>query len=276
MQNAYASPGGYLDLAGFDIAGAAAVIEQDRPGRSRRRGGPACRWCSSRTAGTRTTSRPAGRARPTGGSPMRSRPCASGPNSREPCWPRGPGTTPWSSALQPQPGDIVIEKPRYTAFYNTAWTPCCARAGIRNLAFCGIATNVCVEIDPARRLLPASTSACCWRTPPTRPARPSCRRPRSTTSRTSSAGCRTPPISAGRSARPRPQLISHRGGARMPKTVILPPGTQKADRPVLARHPGRRRGLCLGHAGLRQGQQRRPRRRRRGPDARRCWRPSSR
>ena len=26
MQNAYASPGGYLDLAGFDISGAAGVI----------------------------------------------------------------------------------------------------------------------------------------------------------------------------------------------------------------------------------------------------------
>ncbi|MFL6856403.1 MAG: pyrimidine utilization protein B, partial [Allosphingosinicella sp.] len=28
MQNAYASPGGYLDLAGFDISGAAAVIDK--------------------------------------------------------------------------------------------------------------------------------------------------------------------------------------------------------------------------------------------------------
>src|SRR4051794_33214215 len=28
MQNAYASPGGYLDLAGFDIGGAKRVIEQ--------------------------------------------------------------------------------------------------------------------------------------------------------------------------------------------------------------------------------------------------------
>ena len=28
MQNAYASPGGYLDLAGFDIAGAERVITQ--------------------------------------------------------------------------------------------------------------------------------------------------------------------------------------------------------------------------------------------------------
>jgi ureidoacrylate peracid hydrolase len=28
MQNAYASPGGYLDLAGFDIQGAAGVVAQ--------------------------------------------------------------------------------------------------------------------------------------------------------------------------------------------------------------------------------------------------------
>src|SRR3978361_1529797 len=28
MQNAYASPGGYLDLAGFDIEGSGAVIER--------------------------------------------------------------------------------------------------------------------------------------------------------------------------------------------------------------------------------------------------------
>src|SRR5204862_6754969 len=30
MQNAYASPGGYLDLAGFDISGAAPAIEKIR------------------------------------------------------------------------------------------------------------------------------------------------------------------------------------------------------------------------------------------------------
>ncbi|WP_163454420.1 isochorismatase family protein, partial [Escherichia coli] len=30
MQNAYASPGGYLDLAGFDISGAAAAIDKIR------------------------------------------------------------------------------------------------------------------------------------------------------------------------------------------------------------------------------------------------------
>ena len=30
MQNAYASPGGYLDLAGFDISGAQKVIDNSR------------------------------------------------------------------------------------------------------------------------------------------------------------------------------------------------------------------------------------------------------
>ena len=42
MQNAYASPGGYLDLAGFDISGAAPAI--DKIGRRRTpRARPACR-----------------------------------------------------------------------------------------------------------------------------------------------------------------------------------------------------------------------------------------
>lgn len=47
--------------------------------------------------------------------------------------------------LQPQAGDIVIEKPRYSAFYNTALDSMLRARGIRSLAFCGIATNVCVE-----------------------------------------------------------------------------------------------------------------------------------
>ena len=47
--------------------------------------------------------------------------------------------------LTPQPGDLVIEKPRYSAFYNTALDSLLRARGIRTLAFCGIATNVCVE-----------------------------------------------------------------------------------------------------------------------------------
>jgi ureidoacrylate peracid hydrolase len=47
--------------------------------------------------------------------------------------------------LAPRAGDIVIAKPRYSAFYNTALDSLLRARGIKTLAFCGIATNVCVE-----------------------------------------------------------------------------------------------------------------------------------
>ena len=48
-------------------------------------------------------------------------------------------------ALKPLPQDIVIEKPRYSGFFNTALDSILRARGIRNLVFVGIATNVCVE-----------------------------------------------------------------------------------------------------------------------------------
>jgi ureidoacrylate peracid hydrolase len=48
-------------------------------------------------------------------------------------------------ALQPIAGDIVIQKPRYSAFFNTNLDSMLRSHGIRNLVFTGIATNVCVE-----------------------------------------------------------------------------------------------------------------------------------
>ena len=93
-------------------------------------------------------------------------------------------------ALPPQKGDIVVGKPRYSAFFNTQLDSILRARGIRSLVFTGIATNVCVEFDPARRLLPGIFQR--------RPARrhAPCRARlhpgghRSTTSRSSSAGCR--------------------------------------------------------------------------------------
>ena len=43
MQNAYASPGGYLDLAGFDVSGAPAGDREDRARPRPPRARPACR-----------------------------------------------------------------------------------------------------------------------------------------------------------------------------------------------------------------------------------------
>lgn len=39
----------------------------------------------------------------------------------------------------------MIEKPRYSGFFNTALDSMLRSRGVRNLVFVGIATNVCVE-----------------------------------------------------------------------------------------------------------------------------------
>lgn len=144
MQNAYASPGGYLDLAGFDIEGAAGVIEKIAVLVETARqsgvtvvffrngwdpdyveaGGPGSpNWWKSNALKT-----------------MRDNPDLQGKLLAKGTWDYA-----LVDRLQPQPGDMVIEKPRYSAFYNTALDSMLRARGIRNLAFCGIATNVCVE-----------------------------------------------------------------------------------------------------------------------------------
>jgi ureidoacrylate peracid hydrolase len=144
MQNAYASPGGYLDLAGFDIAGAAGVIDKIallveaargagvtvvyfQNGWDRdyvEAGGPGSpNWWKSNALKT-----------------MREKPELEGTLLAKGTWDYA-----LVDKLTPHPGDIVIEKPRYSAFYNTSLDSMLRARGIRNLAFCGIATNVCVE-----------------------------------------------------------------------------------------------------------------------------------
>ncbi len=144
MQNAYASPGGYLDLAGFDIGGAEGVIERIR-----------ATVQAARAAGVLVVffqnGWDAGYAQAGGpGSPnwwksnalktMRERPQLEGQLLAKGTWDYA-----LVDALKPQDGDIVIEKPRYSAFYNTPLDSMLRARGIRTLAFCGIATNVCVE-----------------------------------------------------------------------------------------------------------------------------------
>jgi ureidoacrylate peracid hydrolase len=144
MQNAYASPGGYLDLAGFDIAGAAAVIDKIALLVDAARaagvtvvffqngwdpdyveaGGPGSpNWWKSNALKT-----------------MRDKPELQGTLLAKGTWDYA-----LVDRLTPQPGDIVIEKPRYSAFYNTSLDSMLRARGIKTLAFCGIATNVCVE-----------------------------------------------------------------------------------------------------------------------------------
>ena len=144
MQNAYASPGGYLDIAGFDIAGAAAATERVvaavdaaraagvqviflqngwDPGYMEAGGPGSPNWHKSNALKT-----------------MRARPELTGTLLAKGGWDYA-----LVDALAPQPGDIVIPKTRYSVFFNTNIDSVLRARGIRNLVFTGVATNVCVE-----------------------------------------------------------------------------------------------------------------------------------
>ena len=144
MQNAYASPGGYLDLAGFDISGAEAVIGAIKPvlETARAAGMPVIYFQNGWDADYVEAGGP--------GSPnfhksnalktMRARPELQGQLLA-----RGGWDYELVDALKPQPGDIVLAKTRYSGFFNSQLDSVLRSRGIRNLVFVGIATNVCVE-----------------------------------------------------------------------------------------------------------------------------------
>lgn len=144
MQNAYASEGGYVDLAGFDIAGAAGTI-----------GNIATVLDTARRAGVQVVYLQNGwdadYVEAGGqGSPnwhksnalktMRARPELNGQLLA-----RGGWDYDLVNELSPQPGDISLHKTRYSAFFNSQLDSVLRARGIRHLIFVGIATNVCVE-----------------------------------------------------------------------------------------------------------------------------------
>jgi len=144
MQNAYASPGGYLDLAGFDISGAPAVIRNIKGVLETARGAgmPVIYFQNGWDPDYVEAGGP--------GSPnyhksnalklMRRKPELQGKLLAKGGW-----DYELVQELPPQAGDIVVKKPRYSAFYNTNLDSVLRSRGIRSLVFTGIATNVCVE-----------------------------------------------------------------------------------------------------------------------------------
>jgi ureidoacrylate peracid hydrolase len=144
MQNAYASAGGYVDLAGFNISGAAGVIGRVAQVLTTARqarvqvvylqngwdadyveaGTPSSpNWHKSNALKT-----------------MRKRPELAGQLLA-----RGGWDYELVDALSPQPGDIRVHKTRYSAFFNSQLDSILRARGIRTLVFVGIASNVCVE-----------------------------------------------------------------------------------------------------------------------------------
>lgn len=144
MQNAYASIGGYVDLAGFDISGARSTIEGIGRVLSVARGAglPVIYLQNGWDPGYVEAGGP--------GSPNWHKSNALKTMRRNPelqgqLLSRGGWDYAIVDALAPQPGDILLAKTRYSAFFNSQLDSTLRSRGIRTIVFVGIATNVCVE-----------------------------------------------------------------------------------------------------------------------------------
>ena len=144
MQNAYASQGGYLDLAGFDVSATRPVIDNINTAvAAARAAGMLIIWFQNgwddqyvEAGGPGSPNYHKSNALKT----MRQLPELHGKVLAKGGW-----DYQLVDELTPQEGDIVLPKPRYSGFFNTPLDSILRSRGIRHLVFTGIATNVCVE-----------------------------------------------------------------------------------------------------------------------------------
>ncbi len=144
MQNAYASIGGYVDLAGFDISGAQSTIANIKATlETARAAGIQVVYLQNGwdpdyvEAGTPKS--------PNWHKSNALKTMRRNPNLQGQLLARGGWDYELVDELAPQPGDIRVHKTRYSAFFNSQLDSILRSRGIRNLVFVGIATNVCVE-----------------------------------------------------------------------------------------------------------------------------------
>lgn len=144
MQNAFAKPGGMLDLVGADIAGAAGVIDANRRLVSafREAGLPVIFLAMTYRADLSDAGGPASPNfhKELGIRLMRERPEHWGKLLVD-------GTWDWQivDELEPMAGEIVLRKPRYSGFAGTNLDNVLRDRDVRYVVVSGIATNVCVE-----------------------------------------------------------------------------------------------------------------------------------
>lgn len=144
MQNAYTSIGGYLDLAGFDVSATQPVVANIKKSID-----------AAHTAGIQVIYfqngwdeqyvEAGGLGSPNFHKSNALKTMRKNPDLQGKLLAKGGWDFALIDELRPQAQDIVIEKPRYSGFFNTALDSILRARGIRNLVFVGIATNVCVE-----------------------------------------------------------------------------------------------------------------------------------
>jgi ureidoacrylate peracid hydrolase len=145
MQNAFASKGGLLDLAGYDVSADATHVVRTIASileAARRKAVPVVYL---QTGYKPDLSNGGGAASPnprkeTALCLMRARPELRGKLLVEGTW-----DFQIVDELSPHPGDVVVLKTRYSGFAGTTLDSVLRVRGIRYLFFVGIATNVCVE-----------------------------------------------------------------------------------------------------------------------------------
>jgi ureidoacrylate peracid hydrolase len=144
MQNAFASPGGMLDLAGVDVGPAGQAVANARllVDAARAAGIPVIYLVmgyapDQSNAGGEDSPNP---RKELALCLMRERPELRGKLLTYGTW-----DFQVVDALRPHPGELVITKPRYSGFVDTPLDAELRRRGIRTLLMAGIASNVCVE-----------------------------------------------------------------------------------------------------------------------------------
>jgi ureidoacrylate peracid hydrolase len=144
MQNAFASKGGMLDVAGVDISDAPNIVRAVRAILEAAR--PAGIPIVYLQMGYKPDlSNSGGPDSPNWHKQLAMRLMHGRPELKGKILTEGTWDFALVDELAPQPGDLVITKTRYSGFAGTTLDSLLRVRGIRYLFFSGIATNVCVE-----------------------------------------------------------------------------------------------------------------------------------
>ncbi|MCU4564696.1 pyrimidine utilization protein B [Acinetobacter sp. WU_MDCI_Abxc222] len=144
MQNAYTSLGGYLDLAGFDVSKTKPVVENIKKAIDAAHSA-GIQVIYFQNGWDKNYVEAGGLGSPNFHKSNALKTMRKQPELQGQLLSKGGWDFALIDELEPLPQDIIIEKPRYSGFFNTALDSILRARGIRNLVFVGIATNVCVE-----------------------------------------------------------------------------------------------------------------------------------
>jgi ureidoacrylate peracid hydrolase len=144
MQNAYGAKGGYIDIGGLDVSQAPATTQKvARLVAVCRMLGITIVWFQN--GWQQGWAEAGGPESPNHWKSNAMRLARHRPELRDKLITEGGWDFELLPGLQPAPEDLRVRKTRYGGFAGTTLEPMLRGRGIRDLLFCGIATNVCVE-----------------------------------------------------------------------------------------------------------------------------------